>query len=247
MQKKKQLCWASAAACCRQSWPKDLAQQVMVIHQSSSSQWDTASDIHRIASPCFVRRESRQFLLHHCRWNKWQQLYWTVELLLTTCEWWLWDVQRTCRITSSCSADLGQWDEIDADTRELWANEGPKDCQHTESRRYPGQASHSNVDAQRPSCIHIRSMAKNPLDNGCATRLQQGRCSALHASCLTASDLVRFCWLWQLEGRRIQNKTAWKERWSSPDYVVTREPADRGQSRWLPVMNGPWPVIPPFP
>lgn len=42
--------------------------------------------------------------------------------------------------------DLGQWGEIDADTREYWAKKGPKDCQHTDSkfeksaRRYPGES-----------------------------------------------------------------------------------------------------------
>ena len=42
--------------------------------------------------------------------------------------------------------DLGQWGEIDTDTREYWAKKGPKDCQHTDSkfeksaRRYPGES-----------------------------------------------------------------------------------------------------------
>ena len=40
--------------------------------------------------------------------------------------------------------DLGQWGEINANTREYWAKKGPKDCQRIESkfeesaRRYPG-------------------------------------------------------------------------------------------------------------
>jgi len=42
--------------------------------------------------------------------------------------------------------DLGQWGEINTDTRDYWTKKGSKDCQHTESkfeesvRRYPGES-----------------------------------------------------------------------------------------------------------
>jgi hypothetical protein len=84
-----------------------------------------------------------------------------------------------------CS-DLGLWGDIDADTREFWIKKGPKDCQHSESkfeksaRRYPGES------FQRRCTKTFHSMEKNPADNGCATRLRLGGCSALHTSCLAA-------------------------------------------------------------
>ena len=62
--------------------------------------------------------------------------------------------------------------------------------------------------------------------------LRQGRCSALHTSCSAAVLFKRPCSFMsvctQLEGRQMQNKTAWKERWSSRGYVVLCEPAEGG-------------------